>query len=205
MNIDQLCKDSHEISKEKGWLDEKRSFAACCALIHSELSEALEEYRANKPLNLTYFTYKDEAGRTQTTEGLKDDAPIEKYKPEGIPIELADVLIRIAQHCGTEDLNLAGVVAGILNDVKDFSKVLAVHKDFERTLMLCHSDISLAYLASIRQLPELMPPIPLHYFAMCWISIDAFCRANGIDIDAAVKLKQEYNKTRSHKHGGKKI
>jgi len=41
--------------------------------------------------------------------------------------------------------------------------------------------------------------------ADCIIRILDYCGAKGIDIDDAIKQKHEYNKTRSYKHGGKKI
>jgi hypothetical protein len=84
-------------------------------------------------------------------------------------------------------------------------KTPPVVHDFEDTVALCHSDISLAYLASFGALPESMPQLPLHYFAMCWISLYNFSAKNGIDLDLAVRIKQKYNETRPHRHGGKKI
>jgi NTP pyrophosphatase (non-canonical NTP hydrolase) len=44
-----IQKSVHEIAKEKGWWDERRSGAECIALMHSELSEALEGLRHGDP------------------------------------------------------------------------------------------------------------------------------------------------------------
>lgn len=78
--------ESYETAKEKGWHEEPdKTVGEAIALMHSELSEALEEYR-NNPNNEIY-----------TVRG----------KPEGIGIELADCVIRILDFCGQHQIDLA--------------------------------------------------------------------------------------------------
>lgn len=45
MRINQLCSEAFEIAKSKGWHDEPRETGTVLALIHSEVSEALEADR----------------------------------------------------------------------------------------------------------------------------------------------------------------
>ena len=37
------------------------------------------------------------------------------------------------------------------------------------------------------------------------IQVAKFCEEHGIDLTAAVALKLAYNKSRSHRHGGKRL
>jgi NTP pyrophosphatase (non-canonical NTP hydrolase) len=43
--INQLCKEAYKTAKSKGWHDEPRETGTLLALIHSEVSEALEADR----------------------------------------------------------------------------------------------------------------------------------------------------------------
>lgn len=78
MNLSEWADLVHTNAREKGWHDKERSVGDMIALMHSELSEALEEYRYGRALNEIYMNY---------------------GKPEGFPIELADVIIRILDAC----------------------------------------------------------------------------------------------------------
>lgn len=86
--LNELTKEIHDNAVSHGWWDEPRNLLEIVALCHSELSEAVEEYRAGHPV-----VWANEDG-----------------KPEGIATEMADCLIRILDWFGHEGLDADEIV-----------------------------------------------------------------------------------------------
>ena len=134
--LNQLRDEIHQNAVEHGWWEEERSFGDIIALCHSELSEALEEYRNGMPMkyNKCKELLQEDDPKDRICEPIDCDQCCEGCpdfidKPEGIAIELANCIIRILDYCGKA----------------------------------------------------------------------------GIDIEEALRIKHEYNKTRPYRHGGRKL
>lgn len=108
-SINELVQEAHQNAINKGWWEEDRSLPELIALMHSELSEALEDYRNGyKPAEM-YYEYKGNKHKEASAILLFGR---EKYgcKPCGIPSELADVVIRIFDACGRYGIDLQAAI-----------------------------------------------------------------------------------------------
>ena len=85
-DVNELCIMAHNIACEKGWYNQPRYVPELLCLIHSELSEALEEFRDG--------------------HHLVDIRHDENGKPLGFAIEVADAFIRLADMCGFFDIDI---------------------------------------------------------------------------------------------------
>jgi NTP pyrophosphatase (non-canonical NTP hydrolase) len=92
--LNELARVAHANSVSKGWWESDRNFGETLTLIHQELSEAFEEYRQGREFTEVYYK--------PGTDG--------KMKPEGIPVELADVIIRILDFAGSVGIDLDSVL-----------------------------------------------------------------------------------------------
>lgn len=95
-NYDPKWRTSHKIAE--------------LGLIATEVSEAIEEVRNGHAMNETYYPSKG-----------NPDSPFEKsdafgpFKPEGVPSELADVLIRVLDIADAYDIDLGAAFVEKLN------------------------------------------------------------------------------------------
>jgi NTP pyrophosphatase (non-canonical NTP hydrolase) len=96
VDLNDLCHRANSMAIEKGFWDETpdepgrlTSLGSKIALVHCEVSEAMEEYRKHHPLN---------------------EIRIEEGKPEGWAIELADIIIRVCDLAEHTQVNLGAAV-----------------------------------------------------------------------------------------------
>jgi NTP pyrophosphatase (non-canonical NTP hydrolase) len=82
--ITEMTDEIRAVNVAKGWREKTNSVPEYIALLHSELSEALEAWRTWK----------------------LDDATAPGGKPEGVGSEMADVLIRLLDTCDVLGIDL---------------------------------------------------------------------------------------------------
>lgn len=194
MKLNKFAQEVHENAVKHGWWDEERTFGEIIALCHSELSEALEEYRAKRPM--MYFV--------ETNGFVVTDMSERKYeKPEGIAVELADCIIRVLDYFGKEELDVDALtqeaMKAVMCDVPG--------RIYAATLGDCisrwHLLLSLAYACWCKASGTHASALRM---ARCVCEILAWGKVtDGVDFETILDIKHEYNKTRPYRHGGKAL
>ena len=192
MNLNEFAKEIHANSVAHGWWDEPRPFDELCALMISELSEALEEARAGRPMEW-YGCSMEFIGNGMCEGGKcdfqKGEPCIAKgRKPEGIAVEMADCAIRILDYLGSEFFDVDG--CSELDYIKDS----------------CYEELSAAFVVTASHICD-----AYHFYcSSCVIHaceilasalsvILAWFKTNNLDFEAIARRKHEYNKTRPYK------
>lgn len=92
MRINELAQKAYAAAKARGWTHENE-VGTSLMLITSELAEALEEWRNGHDPAETYYNAE------------------KPTKPEGIPSEIADVMIRAAEFCAHHGIDIEAAIA----------------------------------------------------------------------------------------------
>jgi hypothetical protein len=188
MTIEELCKRSYDMAVAKGWHEQKRSFGEAISLFHSEVSEALECYRdPSHPMGETWHS--------------------ESGKPEGMVVELADLLIRIADTAIDMSLPVANCLHNTTVGMLGFGSIkFLAYNGHEITsltdmLSVIHIHLSKSFDTFLE---EKTGHSVTHQLAAAMNAAGSICRIHGWDLENAVVEKFAYNESRAYRHGGKR-
>ena len=212
-NLADLQKEAHAIAKAHGWWYTERTFGDLIALVHSELSEALEAYRERE---LEVYTPPDDVigqpGKFGNTRQPHPFPGVGGYvnvkvstKPEGVASELADVVIRVADMAEWLKVDLAQA----REEDEDLGEAKQAYLEYRLSgnldsfgewIAAIHEDVGDAGYHQRNRSANLGS----HLVSVIWM-VQKMAAHYGIDLDAAIEAKMEYNKTRPYRHGGKAL
>lgn len=171
-----MTREVLEWCQSKGWYDKPVSFGEAMALLHSEVSEALEAWRI-------WGTDDGTAGSAINPGGDPG------AKPEGVGSEFADILIRLLDDCGRFDVDLETEVALYVG-------VHAISSSFLENMNALHDLISFASGMHAVGDGDYRPQ-----FADIYEFLRLCCAEYDIDLTAEYTRKMTYNRTRPYRHG----
>lgn len=190
-NINELAKAVYENAKAKGFYDKPVSIPERMALIHSELSEALEADRKDRYCR----DFNSEANLAHLIEDDKRfKEAYDRHVKGTFEEEMADVVIRI--------LDLAGSKNRPIGFPDEMWPLWYKAGTTPEKLAVLHFHVSSAMEAhyALWEYPDYLWNHLFTVLQGCkWI-----CDAKDIDLELHVKAKMRYNSLRPRMHGGKK-
>lgn len=87
----------------------------------------------------------------------------------------------------------------------ELSEALEEHREGHEPTEIYYSISEKTIAPSGKMADDIKPEGVAIELADCIIRILDYCGKEGIDIEEAIRIKHEYNKTRSYRHGGKKL
>lgn len=207
MNLDEMAKELHEVAVLHGWWDKPVKLMTSLALIHSEWSEALEEYRHAMPVCYCNDSVTCEDESFCAGKAIQVNSEAEQHrvcaeicgfrsassKPEGAWVELIDGIIRILDLFGQNEYRIPyRYHYGDLRAMLDNPRLMKCDKDmdFPELIFKLHSLTTLA----VTDFEKLVDAIIL---ACRWID------SRGGDAEELIRLKSAYNERREYRHGNK--
>ena len=136
MITQKLQGEIHKLAVEKGWYSKgKRGRKELLALLHSEVAEALEDYRNGRMYTITENPsdppYGSQLGETLSKPPF--------FKPVGFPSEIADIVIRAFDFKGAERSRQIADDAcdPVIDLLQDINKFIAMG-DIDTAIALCY-------------------------------------------------------------------
>jgi NTP pyrophosphatase (non-canonical NTP hydrolase) len=166
--------------RDMGWYDIDVSFPAALAMLHEEASEAGHAWRI--------------AGLDDMTAGSAINPGGDPgAKPEGAPSELGDVLIRLLSASARYGLGLPARIE------RRRGEMFVLSGDFLTEVNTLHNLISFASMTwednDDRYADDL---------AKAYVFLVQMAGYYGVDLMAEYERKMQFNRTRPHRHGGRR-
>lgn len=181
---------------EKGWRNPDGSptvsWAAGLALIHSEISEALEAYRDYGVEDATDYDNGDPCA----------DPVGHRHKPEGVGSELADVLIRLIDLTDAYGVPLFDMDNELADVPRTGVPAWACGHRARPAELFAWLHYAVAQVAHHEQYLELHDK-PLAHALQALVTVAEF--ELELDLMAEYERKMAYNRTRAFRHGGRSL
>lgn len=209
IDLNEFAKEVHENAVAHGWYDGgERTEAEIFSNIHSEWSEAFDAYAHGLPWY--YHDCGDPATKDEICEKFEncyfrkigwdgDHCFTRNKKPEGIAVELIDGVIRILDYVGYENEKLNDMNKITLREFPSSNKV------YDETFceMICSFHQNTA--EALWYAKEDMNSNCALFLNETIARVVLLVRKQGLDPEAIMLEKHEYNKTRPYRHGGKVV
>jgi NTP pyrophosphatase (non-canonical NTP hydrolase) len=101
--INELAQEIHKNARKKGFFEKEKNIGEMLALIHSEVSKALEAYRKDRYANLSDSQLNVLLGWVQDIDFSKDYSDKVKGCFEE---EMADIVIRVFDMCAFKGIDI---------------------------------------------------------------------------------------------------
>jgi NTP pyrophosphatase (non-canonical NTP hydrolase) len=171
-----------QINEALGWWDEDVLFLEAMALLHTEVAEASDAWR-----------------RWGTDDATDLDIGGGLPKPEGVGSEFADILIRLLDDDERYGIGLAGRL-GIIG-----RGVFALNESFLANMCTLHGLIAKACWLWETGDTEFGEIGWEEYLTRVLSFLLQLCEHYGIDLMAEYTRKVAFNRTRSYRHGNKRL
>lgn len=185
--LKQLSEEIHAINREKGFWDEPKTEMQCLLLVQSELFEALEAHRKWRITETAFIL--DKIIHAFSIHPVHAAIDFEFGVKDTLGDELADIIIRLLDFAAAFEIfrNIGENLA--FKNLKDFSPI---SKD--RFFQWVHNtNGSIFYLIEDGSTKE---DSVIYIITQCF----RICPAFGINLEAHIEAKIEYNRTRPTKH-----